>query len=117
MLKETNHDYQCCIVGNFYDNNCNGEYSSWSEFKTNYLGFDNSESGFDDRYHYVFRYDIHKQRDEYYCLELCVMLQRKGIYSNLRICNVDIETLNSEVKEWLKCRYKYIKNLWSEVLD
>lgn len=117
MLKETKHDYQNCIVGNFYDSKCTGQYSSWEVFINSHLGFDGSESDFDDRYHYVFRYDIHKQKDGNYYLELCVMLQRKGIYTHLHIYNIDHETLNSDVKEWIKGRYNYIKNLWNEVID
>ena len=44
------------------------------------------------------------------------MLQRKGIYTHLHIYNINQSTLDTEVKEWLKCRYDYIKNLWKEVL-
>lgn len=115
-MKETNHDYQNCLCGNFYDNKCTGEYSSWEHFKNVYLGFDSSESGFDDRYHYVFRYDITKQKDGNYYLELCIMLQRKGIYTHLYIYNIDQITL-AEIKKWLKGRYDYIKSLWNEVIE
>ena len=117
MLKETKHDYQNYIVGNFYDSKCTGQYSSWEEFKNTHSGFDSSESGFDDRYHYVFRYDIHKQKDGLYYLEVCMMLQRKGIYTHLHIYNIDHTILNTEVKEWLKGRYDYVKNLWNEVIE
>lgn len=112
-MKETEHDYQNCIVGNFYDNKCTGHFSSWEIFKKNYLGF--TSRGFDDTYHFVFRYDIHKQKDNNYYLELCVMLQRKGIYTHLNIYNIDQNTLDTEVKEWLQGRSKYIKSLWKEI--
>ena len=115
MLKETNHDYQNCLVGNFYDNKCTGEYSSWEKFKNTHCGF--TSKGFDDTYHYVFRYDIHKQKDGNYYLELCMMLQRKGIYTHLHIYNIDKETLNTEINEWLKSRYDYVKKLWNEVIE
>lgn len=115
MLKETKHDYQNCIMGNFYDDKCTGQYSSWEVFKNTHSGFD--FNNFDDRYHYVFRYDIHKQKDGDYYLELCVMLQRKGIYTHLNIYNIDQNTLDTEVKEWLKGRYNYVKKLWNEVIE
>lgn len=113
-MKETKHDYQNCLVGNFYDGKCTGKYDSWEEFKSTYLGF--CSDGFNDTYHYVFRYDIHKEDDNTYTLELCIMLQRKGIYTHLYIFDIDKNILGTEVKEWLKGRYDYIKNLWSEVI-
>jgi len=39
MLKETKHDYQNCLVGNYYDSNMTGIYDSWEEFKDTHLGF------------------------------------------------------------------------------
>lgn len=117
MLKETNHDYQNCLVGNPHDDNCTGEFNSWEDFKNIHLGFNNSKDGFDDRYHFVFRYDITKQDDGNYYLELCMMLQRKGLYTHLYIYNIDQYTLDTEIKDWLKGRSNYIKNLWNEVLD
>jgi hypothetical protein len=45
-----------------------------------------------------------------------MMLQRKGIYTHLFIKNIEQETLNVEVHQWLKDRSEYIKNLWKEVL-
>lgn len=115
MLQETKHDYQRCLVDNFYDGECNGEYNSWDDFKNIHFAF--SQEGFDDRYHFVFRYDIHKQDDNRYMLELCIMLQRKGIYTHLYIYDIDRNTLNTEVEEWLKYRGKYIKDLWKEVIE
>jgi len=114
MLTKTKHDYQNCLVGNFYDAKCTGTYESWEDFKNEYLGF--TSEGFDDTYHFVFRYDIHKKKDNKYRLELCVMLQRKGIYTHLYIENIDQNLLDTEIKEWLKSRSEYIKNLWTEVL-
>lgn len=112
-MKETNHDYQNCLVGNYYDRDCTGEFSSWESFKSAFAGF--CSDGFDDTYHYVFRYDINKQDDGKYTLELCIMLQRKGIYLHLYIYNIDNYILNTEVKKWLMERYEYIKGLWKEV--
>lgn len=114
MLKETNHDYQNCLVGNHYDSNMSGTFNSWQEFKDEHYGFMGGE--FDDTYHFVFRYDIHK--DDYgYKLELCIMLQRKGIYTHLYIRNISQDTLDTEVYKWLKGRSEYLKSLWQEVLD
>lgn len=115
-MKETKHDYQGGLCGNFYDSKCTGEYKTWNEFKGRHLGFD-AKGEFDDRYHYVFRYDIHKQSNDNYYLELCMMLQRKGIYTHLYIYNIAQNTLDSEVKMWLTNRGKYIKKLWSEVIE
>lgn len=113
-MKETNHNYQNCLCGNFYDGNCTGEYDSWEDFKKIYLGFESK--GFDDTYHFVFRYDITKVKEDEYYLELCVMLQRKGIYTHLYVNNIDQETLDTEITEWLKGRAEYIKSLWKEVM-
>ena len=44
------------------------------------------------------------------------MLQRKGIYTHLYIENINQEQLDTEVKEWLKDRYKYMSKLWKEVI-
>lgn len=114
MLKETNHNYQNCLMGNFYDNKCTWVLNSWNEFKNTHAGFID-QNKFDDTYNFVFRYDINKLDNGKYCLELCIMLQRKGIYTHLYINNIDKETLNTEVKEWLKDRYKYMKSLWNEI--
>lgn len=113
MMKETNHDYQNCLVGNFYDSNCTGVFLSWSEFKDTFAG-GFKESNYDDTYNFVFRYDIDKFKDMYK-LELCVMLQRKGIYLHLHIYNITQEELDGEVKEWLKERSIYLEKLWKEV--
>lgn len=113
-MKETNHDYQRCLVGNYYDRQCTGVYESWDEFKNNHFGFCGEE--FDDTYHFVFRYDINKQKDENYELELCIMLQRKGIYTHHYIKNITQDELDTEVSQWLKGRAEYLKQLWKEVL-
>lgn len=110
-MKETNHDYQNCLCGNYYDGKMNGSYNSWNEFKETWLGF--LTNGYDDTWHFVFRYDIHKQEDENYRLELCCMLQRKGIYVSINIYNIDQKTLDMEVSEWLIGRKQYIDNLWN----
>ena len=115
MLKETKHDYQGCLCGNHYDSKCTGEFVCWEEFKSNWAGF--SSSGYDDTYHFIFRYDIHKEDDGRYTLELCCMLQRKGIYIHLYIYNITQEDLNNEIYGWLNQRSKYIKDLWQEVLN
>lgn len=112
-MKETNHDYQSCLVGNYYDSNMTGKFSSWNDFKETHLGF--TSKGFDDTYHFVFRYDIHKQDDGNYTLELCMMLQRKGIYTHLFIENIDQTTLDIDVNVWLHDRSEYLKSLWKEI--
>ncbi|GAA0348123.1 hypothetical protein GCM10008931_44290 [Oceanobacillus oncorhynchi subsp. oncorhynchi] len=116
MLKETDHDYQNCLVGNFHDSDYNGSFDTWEEFKKDFSGF-HSENHltYDDTYHFVFRYDIHRQENENYRLELCVMLQRKGIYIHLNVRNIDEQLLNSEVKQWLQDRNDYIQSLWKDV--
>lgn len=116
-MKETNHDYQYCVMENPHDANLNGSWDSWDEYKKNYLGFNNGNiKDYDDRYHYVFRYDIYKKENNTYTLELCIMLQRKGLYTNLLIHNISQEELDGEIKEWLKDRSKYMKSLWKEVM-
>lgn len=118
ILKETNHDYQNCLCGNFYDIKTSGAFTSWDEFKKNYNGFAENDplfENFDDTYHFVFRYDIYKKREENYTLELCIMLQRKGVYTHIFIKNVTESELNGEVKTWLNGRLKYLKSLWKEL--
>lgn len=43
------------------------------------------------------------------------MLQRKGIYTHLNIRNINQETLDTDVKEWLRGRRNYMMELWKEV--
>lgn len=31
-MRETKHDYQGCLMGNFYDSKCTYTYSSWEDF-------------------------------------------------------------------------------------
>lgn len=113
MLRESKHDYQNCLVGNYYDSNMSGTFKSWDGFVETHLGF--RENDFDDTYHFVFRYDIHKQENGEYRLEVCMMLQRKGIYTHLNIRNINQETLDTDVKEWLRGRRNYLMELWKEV--
>ena len=113
-LKETDHAYQGALCGN-PKKSYNGRFESWDEFKDTHVGF-LGENNFDDDYNFVFRYDIYNQENGLYKLEVCILLQRKGIYTNLDIYNIESETLNTEVKEWLKGRAEYLKKLWTEVL-
>lgn len=118
MLHETIHDYHNCLVGNPFDKGVNGTFNSWSDFKMYHYGFATNDPLFehyDDRYHFVFRYDIHKQDDDKYRLELCLMFQRKGIYSHIYVSNISKEELNTEIKMWLQGRLKYLKKLWAEI--
>lgn len=112
-MKETKHDYQGYLVGNHYDRSMTGTFDSWEIFKNDHLGF--CSDGFDDTYNFVFRYDIYKQKDNNYTLEICMMLQRKGIYTHLYIENITQEELDTEVENWLKDRYQYLTKLWEEI--
>lgn len=38
-MKETKHDYQGCLTGNYYNAKCTHTYESWESFKSKYLGF------------------------------------------------------------------------------
>ena len=109
-MKETNHDYQGCLCGNFYDSDMSGRFESWGDFVKTHYGFCRQD-GFDDTYHFVFRYDIHKNDDKY-TLELCMMLQRKGIYSHLVIKNITQNELDTVVHDWLLGRKQYLDSLW-----
>lgn len=108
-MRETEHDYQGALCGNYFSNDMSGTHESWNEFKNVHAGF--WCDGYDDTYNFVFRYDIHK-RQELYELELCIQLQRKGIYTHLMINNITQEELDGEIKEWLSERRKYIHKLW-----
>lgn len=109
-MRATNHDYQGCLVGNYYDSNMTGIFNSWDEFSKNHSGF--LRDGFDDTYHYVFRYDIYEQDDGKYMLELCIMLQRKGIYTHLYVKNISQSELETVVRDFLIERKKYLMSLW-----
>ena len=108
-MKETDHDYQNCLCGNFYDSNMTGELDSWDDFTKTHSGF--CQNGYDDTYNFIFRYDIHKNDDKY-TLELCMMLQRKGIYAHLWVYNITQDELDTVVHDWLLGRKQYIDNLW-----
>lgn len=114
-MKETNHPY-ACLSGNFYDLKTNHVFHSWKEFKDNWLGFNKKTDGtfgkYDDDYHFLFRYDIKKYDNNLYYLQLCHMLQRKGIYCFHCIYNIDQKLLDTEIKEWLLERKEYILKLW-----
>lgn len=112
-MKETNHDYQGCIVGNFYSSDCSATFDSWDNFKLTHSHFqDNTSNNCDDTYNFVFRYDIHKKSVDVYQLELCMMLQRKGIYTHIIINNISQKLLDTEIKKWLEGRKEYILKLW-----
>lgn len=120
-IKETRHDYQGCLMDNFYDiegkSSC--EFNNWEDFKERFTGGFSDKNNFrnyDDTYNFVFRYDIDKKEDNTFSLELCIMLQRKGVYIHNFINNIDEKTLNTEVKEWLKGRCNYLKLLWNEFI-
>ena len=108
-MKETDHDYQGCLCGNFYNLDASGSFNSWIDFAKIHCGF--CQSGFDDTYNFVFRYDVHKN-DDRYILELCMMLQRKGIYTHLWIYNITQDELDTVVYDWLLGRKQYIDSLW-----
>lgn len=119
ILKETKHDYQNCLCGNFYDINTTQTFDSWNQFKDNYIGFAKDDplfENYDDTYNFIFRYDIFEKKEDVYSLELCAMLQRKGIYTHLFINNITEIELNGEIKTWLDGRLKYLKQLWAELL-
>lgn len=118
MLRETKHDYHNCLVGNPSNSSVNGTFSSWDDFKKYHYGFATDDPTFeqyDDTYHFVFRYDIHKKDEDNYTLEICMMFQRKGVYSHLYVDNITAKELDTEVNLWLKGRLQYLKGLWSEI--
>lgn len=112
-MKETNHDYAGALTGNYFSNDCNGSFDSWHKFKSIWAGFVPEQ--YDDTYNFLFRFDVKKVARTYE-LELCFMLQRKGIYSHIRVKNITQEELDTEVRQWLKGRKKYMDSLW-EGLD
>ena len=112
-MKETNHDYQGCLVGNHFSSDCTGIFDNWDDFKENFAGFINDKK-WDDTYHFVFRYDIYRKGKGIYLLELCIMLQRKGIYVHEYIYNIDQELLDGEISKWLSERQKYLNKLWMD---
>lgn len=113
-MKETDHDYQNYLSGNYHDGGMNFTRKTWNEFKKNWIGFKQTE--YDDTYHFLFRFDIHKQDDENYRLELCFMLQKKGIYIHLNVLNITQSELDNEVREWLSGRKDYMDVLWKDVI-
>lgn len=116
-LKETTHDYQRALVGNYYSNEPDGAYDSWQEFKDIWAGFHSPTNveKFDDTYHFLFRYDINDREELGFQLELCFMLQRKGIYTHIYVNNIQEDDM-PEITKWLKGRKAYMLQLWKEVI-
>ena len=117
-LKETNHSYYCS-ESNFYVNGYQNfgrcEYESWNSFKEEWL---NPEDLLDDDLNHVFRFDITKneKNPEKYDLWLFFILQRKGIYRPVWIKNITSDDI-SDIEDFLKDRWEYMKNQWVEVLE
>ena len=117
MLTQTDHDYQGALCGNFYNpKDTTSFWTSWDEFKENWSGFrEASIENYDDTYHFLFRFDIHEKEKGRYSLELCNMLQRKGIYCFIVVQNISQEELDGEIKDWLTKRKEYMLSLWKEI--
>lgn len=112
-MRETNHDYAGCVAGNYHNIKYNGSFESWDEFTKTHCHFTSDDyNDCDDTYNFIFRYDIFKETNGVYRLELCMMLQRKGIYTHIVINNISQKLLDSEIKTWLNGRRTYIMELW-----
>lgn len=117
-LTQTDHDYGRCLRGNFYSSDPNGRYDSWADFKEAWYGFacaDPTFDRYDDTYNFLFRYDIHEAGPRLYQLELCFMLQRKGIYSRILVDGITQDDLDRDIYTWLQGRKRYMMELWAEV--
>lgn len=112
-LWEANHSYYCS-ESNFFDRDYTTEYNSWEEFIE-------AEDDSDDDLNLVFRWDwkiSNKEGEDYYepdeptthQLQLCYMLQRKGIY---RAVIVDVEEDDEEkIRKWLAPKYQKMLEIW-----
>lgn len=122
-LKATNHHYYSS-ESNYYVGNANGDnqgrcdYETWEEFKEEWL--DDGKS-IDDDYNHCFRFDILEKRDDMtdepiggYSLWLFFILQRKGIYRPVHIETITEDNM-SEIEAFLKDRWEYLKDQWSEI--
>lgn len=105
-MREIVLDNQKYLRENYQEGGYNFTRRSWNEFINNWLGFNAGE--YNDAYLFLFKFDIRKQDDGNYRLELCFMLQKKRIYLHLDVLNITQNELDSEVKEWLSDR----KNIW-----
>lgn len=120
-LKETNHDYERALMGNYYSNEPNHTYESWENFKESWYGFTSTKppfDGYDDTYNHLFRFDLMNYADEGeeddYELSLCFLLPRKGIYSRIRVGNIQEDDWK-EIRVWLKGRKEYQESLWTGI--
>lgn len=118
-VKATDHDYQGAVSGNYYSNDPNYTYPSWAEFKAVWAGIRDGDDistygNYDDTYNFLFRYDINDRGENGFELELCFLLQRKGIYSHIFVENIVDEDM-PEINEWLKGRKEYLMALWEDI--
>lgn len=102
-LKDYEHSYRCC--GGGYE-----EYDSIDNFLSEW-----GDADFD--YNLCFRWDILK-KDEYseeeyddYYAEVFIVQQRKGMVFHTVIKKITEKDL-SKLEEWLKPRFKHLKELW-----
>lgn len=114
--EETQHDYQRALIGNFYSDEPDGSYETWHAFKQLWRGFNDEQdvSNYDDTYHFLFRYDLNDREERGFELELCFMLQRKGIYSHIYVENIQDSDM-PEITKWLEGRKQYLLKLWKEI--
>ena len=113
-LKETAHSYYCSESNYYVNGNANFgrcEYSTWHDFKDDWLG----EDGFiDDDYNHLFRFDINKDEETgEFNLWLFFILQRKGIFRPVVISLITKDDLE-EINAFLHERWEYMKGQWCE---
>lgn len=100
-LRETNHSYCCGIEGNAR------EHNSWAEFIDN--------SSVDPDLNFLYRFDIRKNDNGQYYIELHFVLQRHGS----SVFHVVVNNLTPKdmpgVERYLSQRKAMISDLWREV--
>ncbi|MEE8113081.1 MAG: hypothetical protein V3T23_01880 [Nitrososphaerales archaeon] len=99
-LWEVDHPYYC-ETNNWYSNEAHLRYDCWTDFIEDWGELDLDMN-------HVFRWDWDKER---HCLQIFMMLQRKGWFRPIEIFGMIPEDEDS-VKEWLSKHWQTILKLW-----
>lgn len=97
------HDYYCSDR-NYYSNEPAQSYDDWESF---YSAFRNTDLDLN----LVFRWDLEKNDDGEFYLEIFFMLQRKGIFKPVLIDSVKEENL-PEIISFLTPHWEKLNQLW-----
>lgn len=97
------HDYYCADT-NFYDSDVDAEWDSFQDFLDVYDNLNMDQN-------LVFRWDLHKNENETYYLEIFMVFQRKGFFVPHIINNIT-ESDFDKIRQFLQPRFEKLFKLW-----